>query len=264
MKNIQIGFLKLDILNRYRHLNKVLPIIFLSIISLNKAIAKDFPPSVKPKGPAGYMGLWDWGVDFGGFNKKTDRPLIAQNHEYIKEHGQLLFMHFQENMLSNYFWAHNQDKRFKFGVIEKLEMGLQYATTKTTNTVPSNPTTPNRNRLDFLFAYEGGIGGVYKINDKMDAGFSYYFISISSFNNRDADFPHYAKFRFRYSHLMTELSTLGKNALDVKYLRKGVEDRSYTPYIGFSYSGWKSNYSTIDGPYSKKAHYLYFTIGGIF
>ncbi|MES2618253.1 MAG: hypothetical protein V4613_10260 [Bacteroidota bacterium] len=226
--------------------------------------AKILPKSLKPEGPAGYMGLWDWGVYVGVLNQKINRPLIGNAYENKKIGGPFISAHLQESLLSNYFWATKQDKRFKFGIIETIEMGLGYYRTQIEVTAPNQPVTEPSSKLSFIFTYEGGIGGVYKINDKIDAGLSYYFVSISTFNNQNADYPHFAKLRLRYSHIMTEVSLLGKKAFDIKYLRKGTEDRSYTPYIGFSYTGWKENEARVDGAYSNKANYYYFTIGGIF
>lgn len=256
---------------------KKITIIILTMLSLGEIFAqKDKTRSnvsnspfskitdfLSPKGDAGYMGLWDWGVSIGTINEKT-HGAYNNNTGYLDEKvaGEFIKVHFQESLLSFYTWDMKSDHRVKFGVVEKLELGvLREKNTRTTN-MPSTPVGEPKIRYDILIAYEGGLGVVYKINDNLDAGISYYFFSLSKFD-KETYVRNYPKFRFRYNHAMLELNLGKKHALDLRYLI-GTGKRDYTKYIGISLTGWKEKTIQNTNANKKSASYIFLTVGGIF
>lgn len=198
------------------------------------------PKFLAPGHDAGYMGLFDMGGSAGFQNIKQHEILSDNSFQDQKSHGPLLMVHVQSSLLSNYFWSDMPDKRFKFGFVEKVEIGANYITTKVTTDSPFNPVPDPSSKIGFAFIFEEGAGGVFKINNKMDAGYTYYFYSISSFHDKSFNKSGYSKFRFRYSHVMAEISAFGRNGVDIKYLRNKDEDRTSSSYYGFKYTGWNT------------------------
>jgi hypothetical protein len=97
-------------------------------------------------------------------------------------------------------------------------------------------------------AYEGAFAGVYKVNESLDVGFSYYPLLFSTFT----DGERYSKLRVRYSHYMVELSAFGKSALDIKYVmgtadKFGDHDRTVSSYIGLTWIGNREERKGVGG-----------------
>lgn len=241
-------------------------ILSICILSFTQPALPQLPKFLAPGGDAGYMGLFDMELASGFLHGYEHHTYPANSWVDRNTNAPFIMAHFQESILSNYFWRMDQDLRFKVGFTETLDLGASYQTIKETTDGPNVYPHPPTKGAGFIFTYEAGLGGVYKVNDKMDAGLTYYLFSLSTFN-RDTDKHHYPKFRFRYSHIMTELSVMGKNAIDIKYLKglkdgQGQKDRSMSSYIGFSYTGWKTE-SVPSGIWNTSKAYYYLSIGFI-
>ena len=214
----------------------------------------------KKPSTVGYMGLWDLGVATGYMHGTSHRDYYpGPGYEDVKTNGMFVMAHFQDSALSNYIWATETDKKVKFGITETLDIGCSYLH-RNTITNPKEYSSSQSN-FGFLFTYEGGGGVVYKLNENMDAGFTYYALVLSSFtpNNR------YAKFRYRYRNYMCELSAFGKTAVDLKYLRASKPkneqkvNRESSLYFGLSIVPKNENKNSDKTPL-----FLYVSSGFIF
>lgn len=242
-------------------MSKIVMTLSLIFITMSQSLAQ-LPDFLKAKRPAGYMGLFDWGASIGYLSESKFEPLALGNSLDTKTSGAFFKAHFTESIISNNFWRDDANTRIKFGIVEMLEFGISYPQTVVTVNAPNAPAPVESRKVKGLISYEGGLGAVYRVNDKLDIGMNFFFISASSFNDGKKGNPSFAKFRFRYSHLMAEISMFGRNQLDIKYV--GAQG-GITPYIGFCYTGWKTEdtRSTL-GIYKDQANYVYLTFGGTF
>jgi hypothetical protein len=234
------------------------------IVLISTPAFSQLPKFLAPGHDAGYMGLWDMGGSVGFQNYKQHEILSDNSYQDTKSNGPLLLLHGQSSLLSNYYWSDMPDKRFKFGFVEKVEIGANYISTKVTTDSPFNPVPDPSSKIGLAFTIEQGAGGVFRINNKTDVGYTYYFYSISSFHDKSFDHSGYSKFRFRYSHLMAEVSAFGRNGIDIKYLRNKDEDRTSSSYYGFRYTGWKTQGPTSgNGSKTTDANQFCFSIGRV-
>lgn len=177
------------------------------------------------------MGLMDVNLSIGNmsqFSNKTSTGLVPSDKNIST---QFIYFHFEESMLSNW-WNADENTRFLFGIRENLDLGLGKTTTTEKFAGVAEETS---SEYGLLFSYDGGIGGVYRINKKMDVGLNYYFLSISSFN-KNSDKNNYPKFRFRYDKYLAELSVKARTTFEFKYLTDGED--GFSSYFGLSYSYW--------------------------
>lgn len=220
----------------------------------------------KQRIPSGYMGLWDLNVSSGYIHNSEHHTYTTTDFENTSGNAPFVMIHIQESVLSNYVWATQSDKKVKFGVTETLDLGSSYSFSTKSNTsmsgLGSQTIDTKSTNFGFLFAYEAGAGVVYKISNDMDAGITYYALALSTFMPN----THYAKFRFRYTNYMCELSAFGKTGLDLKYMKgskiknKEVRDRESSSYFGVSISGHHE-----DSQYwNKSVTFVYFNFGFIF
>ncbi len=180
------------------------------------------------------MGLMDINLSYGymnQFNNKLSTGLFPSDKSIST---QFIYLHFEESMLSNW-WNADENTKFLFGIRENIDLGMGYGTTTEKFLTPGSSTETNDSKYGMVFSYDGGLGGVYRINKKMDVGLNYYFLSISSFN-KNSDKNNYPKFRFRYNNYMAELAVKARTTFEFKYLTDGEDDMA--SYIGLSYSYW--------------------------
>lgn len=233
-----------------------------------KAEPKPEAKAVSKQLPAGYMGLWDMAIAAGFHHNSTHESFNPTGTEDTKLNQGYLLGHFQESLLSNYMWARNQDQKVKFGFQETLDLGGAYGSKSTSSENAGVPDVDPESGAEFQIAYEAAFAVVYKVNDLMDAGFSYYPFIASSFTSSNK----YAKFRFRYAHYMAEVSAFGKTALDLKYVmasvnKSGQFDRTSSEYIGLTYTGWsedRGSTSGVGGKFEEGSHFVQLSYGFIF
>jgi hypothetical protein len=226
-------------------------LLCLSVLFVGKARAQSHP--------AGYMGLFDMNVSAGYENKKDDKTFPpSASFQNVRTNGAYILGHFQESLLCNYFWQAQQDQKVKVGFQETIDFGVSRQSVTTSGSTDTGPEIQN-SQFFFHITYEAAFAGVYRINDDMDAGFTYCVFALSTFN----DARHFARFRFRYAHFMGELTAFGKTAIDFKYLIGNKDnDRSGTKYIGFSYTGHSESIPLAHE--EKGAHYVHVSYGYIF
>jgi hypothetical protein len=202
------------------------------------------------------MGLMEASVGFGSMKltqegytpkKSVMSPESRSNSTTNNTYG---VFHFQESLLCNYFWADKDDKKVKFGFQETIDLGYGRGPTVSTTTVAGTSSPEERTvKGRLLFSYQAALAGVYKVNEDIDAGLTYYFFVSSDFTPN----KRYAKFRARYTHFMAEVSAFGKSAIDLKYTRDipgSYETASY--FIGISYiNNTDDKYFGTDGEYNK-------------
>ncbi len=184
------------------------------------------------RGPedVGYMGLNDFNLALGRHNYQAGKEATTLQpfSSEIKTEATYFLFHLQDGMLSNYFWSMNDDKRIKFGISETLELGYMWGNRNEVYTQPGVETQSYDYPVKkFIGAYELGVGIIFRLGVKMDAGFTYYPFIASNFT----EYERYGKFRFRYDHYLIELSTLGKNAIDIRYLKRIKEAEGTMNYF---------------------------------
>jgi hypothetical protein len=218
---------------------------------------------LKPKSQrraAGYMGLFDLNLSVGFFDKDRSgyqpKTSVMSGPAYsTKSSGNEIyaFFHLQESLLSNYFWADDPDKKFKVGFQETLDLGYSRGSVVSSNTLsPTEQKTPSS---QFLVTYMAGLAGVYKINEDMDAGFTYYPLALSFFTES----RRYGTFRFRYTNFMAEFSTFGKTAIDLKYMmRIDKDERDISFYYGLSFVG--KNHSALNSSGTDRFFHISFGV----
>lgn len=218
-------------------------LLLVGMLWVNAAVAQKKDSSqhflIDRSRPSGYMGLFDVNMSVGYQSNARAPKTASPSSSKQTLSGLYTMFHFQESILSNYFWADESDKKLKIGFQETLDFGYCRENRTESYTGTSDiKTTKNA----FVFTYEAAGAVVYKINNDMDAGLNYCFFSISYFNQDD--YAKYAKFRFRYSNIMAEVSTFGRNAVELKYMRSIDGDREYSWYVGLGYINSNSaNYS---------------------
>ncbi len=187
--------------------------------------------------PAGYMGLMDANFSLGYMNKhnssfspKTSKVGPPAYTTTGSTNMVYAYFHFQESMLCNYFWADESDTRLKIGFQETLDLGYGRGTGVEKSSLSTNEIKSTSNEL--VFSYLAGLAAVVRINNDIDAGFTFYPLTISYFTEA----RRYCTFRFRYTNFMAEVSTFGKNSIDLKYMQRiDKDDRDISFYYGLSY-----------------------------
>jgi len=205
---------------------------------------------------AGRLGLMDMGISYGLIRHKDEEKVITGENLQTKINSQFLKFHFQESMLSNYWSDSYEDGKVRIGFTETLDLGVSYSNIKEELNGTKLPAPENEKKVHLLFAYEAGFAGVYKIDDRMDVGFTYYVFSLSNLNKETP--AKYGKILFRYNHLMTALSFGGRKAIDIRYIMNG----DFIPYFGLTYTGWKDA-SVPEGAWSTGEKHIFFTMGWI-
>ena len=232
--------------------------ILFSLLAFNIAANaqtndKKVVPKKKARTPAGYMGLMDGNLSTGYMSNKENHVYNPGNTTEEKNKNSFYVLaHFQESLLCNYFWADESDKKVKCGFQETLDLGCSYGNEVTSGSAYSE--NIKKSGFGFLFAYEAGLAAVYKVNNTIDVGFTYYPFIISSFTPSN----HYAKLRLRYSNFMGEFSAFGKTGIEFKYLKAtDTDDRSTSIYYGISYftNGEDHQY------WSKRNNFIHLSIG---
>lgn len=180
------------------------------------------------------MGLMDINLSYGFMSQFSNTTSTSTIQSDRNINSQFMYLHFEESMLSNW-WNADENTRFLFGIRENLDLGMGYFTNTEKFNTPGPGNETSNNRYGLIFSYDGGLGGVYRINKNMDVGLNYYFLSISSFN-KNSDKNNYPRFRFRYNKYMAELSVKARTTFEFKYLTDGEDD--IASYIGLSFSHW--------------------------
>ncbi len=232
-------------------------IMVLCSIANAQSTEKKSETKKKSRPPSGYMGLFDMNLSAGYQNNKEHHVYFPGPGSEDKNKNSIYVLgHFQESLLSNYFWATKQDQKVKFGFQETLDLGCSYGNEVTSGT--AYPENKKQSGFGLIFAYEAGLAAVYKVNNTIDVGFTYYPFILSSFT----PYNHYAKLRLRYSNFMGEFSAFGKTGIEFKYLKATKDnfnehDRSTSIYYGISYFT-----NGEDHPYwSKSNNFLHLSIG---
>lgn len=181
------------------------------------------------------MGMQDFGLTIGNM-KLSDQRKYGQGTTTDKvTKTRFISIHMSESMLSNW-WYEDDKTRFMFGIRECLDIGIGTSKISETTNYPGSTSTINSKKLDLIFTYEGGLGGLYRINKEMDVAFNYFFISISSFNKTSKIVKHVPQLKYRYSHYMAEITLRARTTIEFKYLPY-VKDDLQT-YFGLSYTFW--------------------------
>lgn len=230
------------------------------IIVSKAQISNYFIPNTEP----GYMGLASGSLNLGLQSYRNHETFPGDVYITDRNKGQFATFSLHTSFLSNYYWSSNSDKRIKFGFTEKIEIGvgINNYTTRTNSTYPVNA---DKRKFIIPLIIEEGFGAVYKINDKTDVGMTYYFYSISTFHDKSFPESGYFKFRARHHRYMAEVSAFGRNVIDIKYLTNGNEDKSYTKFIGITYTAWSKESSGVGYGYvNERARQFFLSIGTIF
>lgn len=205
------------------------------------------PSLLKPKkthyrsNKAGYMGLWDWNFGMGYIDKTEQRKDGSTLTSNEKTTGVYTMFQLQESMLSNYFWARKKNKRIKFGFQNTGTIGIKMGPALDNNAVAASK--KDMGQVDYILDYQAGLALAVRVSPKVDVGFTYYpYVYSSTYS----DVGNYAKFRLRAGRFMCEYSAMGKQAIDVKYLRgrKLYLGLSYTHYEQTSTNYYNSSLNT--------------------
>ncbi len=187
---------------------------------------------------AGSMGLFDWNFSLGYINKTATVKQTGTLPLDVESSGQYAMFHLQESILSNYFLAkkYKRNKRFKIGFQNTFDFGMKRggATIDATNYAVPSPS--QETSIDFYFNYQAAIATAFRINSKIDVGYSYYLYVKSVFS---PETDRYSKARVRFGHFMGEYSFGGLSAVELKY----VKNRKV--YYGLGYT--KNNQQFSNG-----------------
>lgn len=203
------------------------------------------------------MGFQDFGLSLGHKGMLQHINYDQNTTSEVKTKTNFINIHMSESMLSNW-WNADDNTRFLFGIRECLDVGLGTRKRTETITSPGNVFSESTKKLELIFTYEGGLGGLYRINKKMDVAFNYFIISISSFNKTSDLIKHVPQFKFRYDHYMAEITLRARTAFEFKYLPDAGDDLQY--YFGLSYTFWKEK-ETQTNKTPLKANYFQLTCG---
>lgn len=189
------------------------------------------------------MGMQDFGLTLGNIGMLEHKSYSKNTTSSINTKTNFINIHASESLLSNW-WNETDDTRFLFGIRECLDVGL--GTRKRTETIsyPSGPIVESQKKAELIFTYEGGLGGLFRINEDMDVAFNYFFISISSFNKTTKIIKNVPQLKFRYSNYMAEITLHARTAIEFKYLPDPDDDLQL--YFGLSYTSWKKKEDAIN------------------
>lgn len=221
---------------------KTIVITFWLVFSFATSYAQ-LPERTKEE--TGFLGLFDVHLAYGQQRQEVhqDPSYISPYSTVSKKASSYAYLHFQESMLSNYFFATKEDKRVKFGIQETFQLGYISSETKVASTLAGyEPQYFTTDKKKIIFNYEVGIAVAVRLNNKIDAGVTYYPFIVTIFS----DYQRYAKFRFRYNHVQAELSAFGKKALDIRYVHRVKNSLTIMNYFfGISYMPYASDNSSL-------------------
>jgi hypothetical protein len=217
------------------------------------------PSIMKPKktkyssNKGGYMGLWDW--NFGvGYIDKTEQRKDGASLANEKTNGVYTLFQLQESMLSNYFWARKKNKRVKFGLQNTATLGIKMGPALDNSAVAASK--KDKGSVDYILDYQAGLALAVRVSPKVDVGFTYYpYVYSSTYS----DVGPYSKFRVRVGRLMCEYSAMGKQAIDVKYLR------GRKLYMGVSYTHYEQNTTNyLTSSTTTNTNWIHLNFGRVF
>jgi hypothetical protein len=241
------------------HSRFFIPILFLVVLQTGFAQISGSTSPMQAK-----MGLFDINLSYGYMATSRHRSDYLNNsQENMNTKSHFINLHFDEGMISNW-WSADSQTRLLFGIRECLDLGFGKKTTTTVGGYLAPGSVIEKNQFkknEFIFTYEGGLGAVYRINNKMDAGLDLYFISISTFNKDSSPINYVPKFRFRYTNYQAELVVRARTSIGFKYLFP-FEDGSGSRYIGLTYMTTKGpNYSANNFTDTMKSNIFQFNVG---